>query len=71
MTRLYHEQGDRREAEETVAVLLSVLPQLIVEAAKDVHEAWVDGRKPDFSEEILRARLERIVAEKFPPKTTL
>lgn len=63
MTALDEQRAN--EAEQTVQALLAVLPQVIVEAAKDIHQAWLDGRQPDFSEEKLRARLERIVAEKF------
>lgn len=55
-----------KEAEETVAVLLAVLPRVIVEAAEDIHTAWLDGRTPDFSEATVTARLDRIVREKFP-----
>jgi hypothetical protein len=55
-------------AEKTIAVLLEVLPRMIVEAAQDFHTSYMDGRQPELSEDGLRARLDRIVSEKFSAK---
>lgn len=52
-------------AEKTIQVLLTVLPQLIVEAAEDFKTAYLDGRTPELSEEKITERLTRIVEEKF------
>ncbi len=69
---LYAEDGDAasdreraEKAEQTIEVLIRVLPSLIVEAAEDFRNAWLDGRQPDLTDEKIRARLSRIVEEQF------
>ena len=52
-------------AEQTIQVLLAVLPQLIAEGAEDFKNAYLDGREPDLREAAIRERLDRIVREKF------
>ena len=52
------------KAEEAIHVFIAVMPTLIVEIAKDIHQRWLDGQQQESEQEVI-ARVERIVREKF------
>lgn len=60
---LLNYENDLEKAERAIAVLLQIIPALVMEAARDLHNDWVERREPGISEKVLGERLAQMVRD--------